>query len=161
MKLITRVILSVLVLTCSINTYGSDHDFCDYLEKNTHVFSPAEQRSISIKTHEEVTTTHALLGISLSAIGSLYLAKSIATGYVAFKSIRSLIYLRDLHPTSKYHSAVTFTSYLNSLLLDMALKDSFKSAAIGIPISYIGFKELEKSGLTKSIKNSLAVILRN
>lgn len=159
MKLITTFILSVLVLTCSINTYGSDHDFCDYLEKNTHVFSSAEQCSIPIKTHEEVKITPALLGIGLSTIGSIYLAKFMTTGYVAIESLRSLRYLSESYSNTRYNSALTFTANLNLILLEMALTESLKSCAIGAPISYLGYKQLEKSGLSKKIKKSIFGLL--
>lgn len=155
MTLLSKLALSALLGVVTINLQANDNDFCDYLEKNTHIFSHTEQ---NIPATDGIKLAPALLGFGLSTIGSACLAKSIQEANDAIQIRKNIIYLSNISRSSDYIS--TIVTFAHLVALEESVIESLKGAAIGLPISYMAYKQLEKSGLTKKFKTSLSKVLQ-
>jgi hypothetical protein len=127
--------------------------------KNSQIFSPTEQNTPATKsTTDGINLAPALLGFGLSTIGSAFLAKSILEANDAIQIRKNIIYLSNTSRSSDFIKGCAALILL--ALLQKSISESLKNAAIGLPISLIGYKQLEKSGLTKKVKTSLSSVLQ-
>lgn len=163
MTLLNKLALSALLGIVVFNVHAHDNAFCDYLEKNSQIFSPTEQNTPATKsTTDGINLAPALLGFGLSTIGSAFLAKSILEANDAIQIRKNIIYLSNTSRSSDFIKgcAALILLALLQALLQKSISESLKNAAIGLPISLIGYKQLEKSGLTKKVKTSLSSVLQ-
>ena len=159
MTLLNKLALSTLLGIVTFNVHAHDNDFYDYLEKNTQIFSHTEQNTPATElTADGIKLAPALLGLGLSTIGSACLAKSIIEANAAIQIRKNIIYLSNV--SRSYDFITGYVAFDHIVALRESISESLKNAAIGLPISYMGYKQLEKSGLTKKVKTNLSTVLQ-